>query len=117
MPDTTYLKDTKLITAILPKGRSRPLQEALVEQKGIHTGQFHYGRGVGRDSHIRDRGIGEQQEREIFEVIVTQELAEEVFQFIFDQARMDEPHGGMMYMASLPRSTIMTMPDIPEEED
>ena len=117
MPETTYLENTKLITAILPKGRSRALQEALIEEKGIHTGHFHYGRGVGRDSHIRDRGIGEQQEREIFEVVVTPEIAEDIFAFMFDQAKMDEPHGGMLYMASLPRSTVITMPDIPPEED
>ncbi len=116
MPDMNFLENTKLITAILPKGRSRALQEALVDEKGIHSGNFHYGRGVGRDSHIRDRGIGEQQEREVFEVVVTPDIAEDVFQFIFERAKMDEPHGGMIYMATLPRSTVVTMPDLPEED-
>lgn len=117
MAESLYLENTKLITAVLPKGRARAVQQALVDEKNIHTGHFHYGRGVGRDSHIRDRGIGEQQEREIFDVVVAPELADEIFEFIYEQAGMNEPHGGMIYMASLPRSTMMTMPDIRSEED
>ena len=63
MPDISYQTDARLITCVLPKGRARTLQEAIVDHWGIHTGTFHYARGVGRDVHIRDRGIGEQLER------------------------------------------------------
>ena len=116
MPETKYETDTKIIACILPKGRARALQQSLVEHKGIQTGTFHYGRGVGRDSHIRDRGIGEQQERDIFEVIVQADQAEEIFEFIFFEAEMDEPHGGMIYMKKAERSTVMTLPEIEPEE-
>jgi nitrogen regulatory protein PII len=116
MPEIRYETETKMIACVLPKGRGRPLQQALVDQKDIITGTFHYGRGIGRESHIRDRGIGEQQEREVFEVVVPAERAEEIFEFIFTEAGMGEPHGGMIYMTRLPRSTIMTLPELPEEE-
>lgn len=117
MAEINYAIDNKLISCILPKGRARPLQRALVEEHDIHTGNFHYGRGVGRESNIRDRGIGEQQEREIFEVVVAADRADEVFEFIYAQAEMYEPHGGIIYMAALPRSSIMRLPEIPEEDD
>lgn len=110
-------ESTRLITCILPKGRARALQDALVEDHGIYSGHFHYARGVGRESHIRDRGIGEQQEREVFEVLVERERADEIFDYIFSHAKMAEPHGGMIYMAVLPRATVMAMPEIPEEGD
>ena len=118
MPEMTLeiSTQTRLITCILPKGRARPLQEALIEDHGIHSGTFHYARGVGRESHIRDRGIGEQQEREVFEVLVEAERADEIFEYIFSKARMSDPHGGMIYMAVLPRATLMTVPEIPDRQ-
>lgn len=117
MSEVRFETSTKLIACILPKGRARALQQALVDKKDIHCGNFHYGRGVGRDSHIRDRGIGEQQEREIFEVVVSAEQADDIFEFIFFEAAMDEPHGGMVYMTTTPRSTAMNLPEIPDEEN
>lgn len=116
MAEVTYHTDARLIACILPKGRARALQEALVEEKNIVGGNFHYGRGVGRDSHIRDRGIGEQQEREIFEVVVPAEREDEIFEYIFKAAKMDEPHGGMICVTRLPKSTVMTLPDLPSED-
>ena len=98
MPEVKFETSTKMIACILPKGRARALQQSLVDEKNIHGGNFHYGRGVGRDSHIRDRGIGEQQEREIFEVVVSAEQADEIFEFIFFEAGMDEPHRFQKYL-------------------
>lgn len=117
MPEIKFETSTKLIACILPKGRARALQQSLVDQKNIHCGNFHSGRGVGRDSQIRDRGIGEQQERGIFEVIVPAEQADEIFEYIFFEAGMDERHGGMIYMTAAPRSTVMNLPVIPEQDD
>ena len=111
-----YDTNTKLITCILPKGRAFPLQQALVNKHNIYAGNYHFGRGVGRASRIRDKGIGNQQEREIIEVVVSADKAEELFEFMFLTAEMDEAHGGMMYMTSVPRSTIMTAPAAPHEE-
>lgn len=116
MPEVSTVSSAKLITCVLPKGRALPLQQALHDEKGIVSGNFHGGRGVGRDSHIRDRGIGEQQEREIFDVVVDESVADEIFSYIFFQAEMSEPHGGMIYMTDLPRATVMTLPDIEAEE-
>ena len=112
MGEITYDTDTRLIACILPKGRARALQQALVEEKNIVAGNFHYGRGVGRESHIRDRGIGEQQEREVFEVVVPADREEEIFEYIFNEAKMDEPHGGMICVTRLPKSTVMTLPEL-----
>ena len=108
--------NTKLITCILPKGKALLMQQALVDEKNIHDGNFHFGRGVGRGSHIQDIGIGEQEEREILEVIVPAEQADELFEFMFFNAEMDEAHGGMIYVTSMIRSTAMTLPEITEAE-
>lgn len=116
MVEVESVANTKLITCVLPKGKCRPLQQALVDEHGIISGNFHYGRGIGRDSHIRDRGIGEQQEREIFEVIVDEDKADEIFEFIYFKADMSEPHGGVIYMSAVPRASVMTLPDLPASD-
>jgi nitrogen regulatory protein PII len=116
MAEVESVTNTKLITCVLPKGKARQLQQALVDEHGINTGTFHYGRGIGRDSHIRDRGIGEQQEREIFEVVVDEAMADEIFEFIFFQAEMSEPHGGIIYQSEIPRASVMRLPELPDPE-
>ena len=118
MADTfkNAFKNAKLITCILPKGEAYPLQQELIEKKGIHNVNFHRARGVGRFSPISARGIGEQQEKEILEVTVEEELADELFEYVFFHGQMNHAHGGIVYMSSLPRATRMVMPDIPPEE-
>ena len=83
MPEMNVTSSVKLITCVLPKGRALKLHNALIEQKDIHTGNFHGGRGVGREVKMQDRGIGEQLEREILEVVVPAERADELFEFMF----------------------------------
>ena len=109
------LTNAKLITCILPKGRAYGIQKALMEEREIHSVNFHRARGVGRFSKITARGIGEQQEKEILEAIVSEEVADDLFEFIFFKGQMDQPHGGIIYMTSLPRATEMLIPDLPLE--
>ena len=113
MPDT--LSNAKLITCILPKGRAYALQQALIEEKGIHSVNFHRGRGIGRFSGSDSRGIGEQQEKEILEATVADDIADELFEYMFFKGEMDQPHGGIIYMTSLPKATEMLIPDLPDK--
>ena len=115
MAEVRYTTDTKLITCVLPKGRALSLHRYLIDEQGIQSGTYHHGRGVGRDS-IRDRGIGEQQERDVLEVVVPADRADELFEAMFFAASMDEPHGGFIYMTAMPRSTAMQLPDVPAEK-
>ena len=106
----------KLITCILPKGKAFPLQRALVEERGLNCANYHGARGVGRFSPLSARGFGEQQEKEILEVIVAAEEADEVMEYMFFKADMNHPHGGIIYMNETPRMTVLEMPDLPREE-
>lgn len=109
------VQDAKLITCILPKGRARTIEQGLIDDYGIRSGNFHYARGVGRMSPLSARGIGEQQEKEVLEVSVSAELADELFQYIFYQGEMEQPHGGIIFMTPLVRASEMRLPDVPEE--
>lgn len=109
------LTNAKLITCILPKGKAYALQQALIEEKEIHSVNFHRGRGIGRFARGTSQGIGEQQEKEILEATVTEDVADELFEFMFFKGEMDQPHGGIIYMTSLPKATEMLIPDVHAE--
>lgn len=109
--------DAKMISCILPKGRAIGLQQAIIEERGIDSVNFHRARGVGRSSAGGAGGIGAQQEREVLEVIIPAEQADELFSYIYDKARIGERHGGIMFMQKVPRVSVLTMPDLPREKD
>ena len=110
------ITNAKLITAILPQGKASGVQRALVEERGIESVNHHGARGVGRFSPLTARGIGEQQPKEIIEVVCPAEDADEIMEFMFFKGDMNHPHGGIIYMCELPRATLMEMPDLPREE-
>jgi nitrogen regulatory protein PII len=106
----------KVITCILPKGGGLPALQNLRAHFGIVNANINNARGVGRLTPLRHRGVGEQPEKEILTVIVAKERAEEVFEFIYHDAHIDRPHGGIIYMAALTQATQFTLPELPEED-
>lgn len=108
--------DTKLITCILPKGIARGVSEKLLKEKGIVTGNINNARGSGHITAKKHQKAGYQTEKEIFRVLVDAGRADEIFEFIFNHAELDRPHGGIMYQNALNKSTEYVLPDIDREE-
>ena len=107
---------SKLITCILPKGTAKALMASLKSKHGIITANMNFARGFGRLAPLAYRGVGEQVEKEIFTVVVSKAQSEEVFTFIYDEAQIDRPHGGLMYIHPLQKSLAFTLPHLPEEK-
>ena len=106
----------KLITCVLPKGVAPPVVSAL-KARGIIAANITTARGMGKLTPLKYRGVGQQSEKEILDVVVAVERAEEIFEFIYSEAHIDQPHGGLMYMSAVPRATPYALPqDLPEEE-
>ena len=63
--------DCKLITCILPKGKARPVIQALKDELDNITANLTTGRGVGKISPLALRGVGEQTEKDILSVVVS----------------------------------------------
>lgn len=109
------LQSVKLITCILPKGIALTINEKLMHDKGINTGNINNARGVGHlnfQGHLR---VGDESEREIFSVMVKADEADEIFEFIYEHAGINRPHGGIIYQQELHQSTEFVLPEIPEE--
>ena len=75
------LQDAKQITCILPQGTGSFIEEGLINDFGIRNANFYHARGVSRFSSMD--GLGAQQEKDVLEVAVESDRAEEVFDYIF----------------------------------
>ncbi|MBA59504.1 MAG: hypothetical protein CMQ40_10080 [Gammaproteobacteria bacterium] len=117
MNDLPLQTESRLISCILPKGQGMPLQKALAEEKEIFSANLHHGRGVGKGFHLNERSVGDQQEREILEVVVPFPIADEIFDFIYYKAKINEPHGGIVYVSKIARSSSFELPDIDWEKE
>lgn len=112
-----FINNQKLITCILPKGICRNVIKSLKEGKGIITANINTARGLGKLTPLAYRRVGEQTEKEILTVTVASENADEIFGYIYDEAKIDRPHGGLIYMSSLNSVSPYSLPkDILQEE-
>lgn len=109
-------KPYKLITCILPKGLAVPTLRALKLEKGINAGNIVNARGTGKITHHTYRTTLSSTEKEILRVPIAADIADEIFEFIYDKAEINHPHGGIMYMHDLDKTTLYTIPDLPIEE-
>ena len=88
-----------------------PLLRQLKQEMGIITANFNHARGSGRLTPLAYRGIGEETEKEILSVVVDEKQAEEVFAFIFYNAEINRPHGGLVFQSALTSATDYRIPD------
>ena len=109
------IPDRKMISCILPKGIALDIAQKLKDNYSIMTTNINNARGVGKITPLAFRGIAGQSEKEILNVIVDNDKADELFEYIFFQADINRPHGGIMYMHALPKTTEFILPEVPEE--
>ncbi|MDX8412527.1 MAG: P-II family nitrogen regulator [Mariprofundales bacterium] len=107
--------ELKMVTCILHEGVAHAVMQKLKDQFGIITSNFHYARGIGKSAPLLLRGMGEQAEKEILSVVVDQQRADEVFEFIFIAAGLDHPHAGIVFMHPLRQASEYSLPKIPTD--
>jgi nitrogen regulatory protein PII len=107
---------SKIICAVLPKGVALGVIRKLKEEKGINTANLNYARGTGRLLPVKNKDGVVALEKEILEVVVDEERSEEIFEYIYEQADMNKPQGGMIYMHPLMQSNQYELPNVSEEE-
>ena len=97
-------KKEKRITCFLPKGAGVKMVEMLQSEKNIVSTNVHSGRG--------QRTTETWKEQEILTVIVDEDRAEEIFEYIYFQGKLNEPGGGFIFQSDLNRATSFKLPDI-----
>ncbi len=107
-------EDARQIVCIVPKGKASSINTGLIEDHGIHSATFHHARGSSKAS-LTAKGLGHQREKDVLQVSVRKEIADEIFEYIFFRAGMNQAHGGIVYMTKAPRTSIMSLPEIDAE--
>ena len=97
-------KKEKRITCFLPKGTGVKMVEMLQSEKNIVSTNVHSGRG--------QRTAETWKEQEILTVIVDADRAEEIFEYIYFQGKLNQPGGGFIFQSDLNRATSFKLPDI-----
>jgi hypothetical protein len=91
----------KLITCIVPEANAIKGAAALREKYDLQTINQHFARGIGKSSPLVKRGIGEKTEKVVLKVVVDAAMANEVFEFLFNEADIDRPQGGMIFINAI----------------
>jgi hypothetical protein len=108
----------KLITTILPKGVGRELLQGLRKDHGVKTGNINMARGAGMYNPLDKRGVGEQTEKEMLSVVVPAGQADDVFAYIYEMAKINEPHHGIILQSDLLCASLYSLPkDLAEETE
>jgi len=110
------LVNTKLISAILPKGIALSVIKRLKDEKNIITANLNYARGTGKLTPLKYRDGVVESEKEVLTVVVEEAISEEIFDYIYEVADVNKPHGGLMYMHSLMQSSAYLLPDVVDEQ-
>jgi len=100
----------KLITCILPKDHAIPLMKKLLKEKGITAMSMHHARGAGRSGQTR-QGIGHYLENNILTIAVSEDEADDIFNYIFTEAGINADHRGLIFMEKLARLTPYILPE------
>ena len=110
----TETDNVKLITCVLYRKGALEVVRAL-HGRGIDSAAMWHARGSAIGDPVKRNGLPVSFEKEIVVVEVPASLADEIFEFIFETAGIDRPHGGLLYMESLHRGTHYTLGDTPPE--
>ncbi len=106
----------RLICCVLPLGVAMPLMATLKREKNIDTANVNNARGVGKLTAAAYRRLGDHTEKQFLTVVVAEDQADALFEFIYHEAKINRPHGGLMYMCGLHAATPFALPDLPEQE-
>lgn len=86
----------KTITCIVPSGRALELLERVRSEQGVTSSYTHHARDVA--SHAGGVGRTIADESEVVSVLVPEEDAERMFEFLHQAAGIGEPGGGLIFM-------------------
>ena len=90
--------NNKLITCLIPKGDGVAAISALKDEKQVNSANVYSGR-----SNLFY--TGKDLESETLAVVVAEERADEIFDFLYEKLEIGNPHRGIMFQSPLTSST------------
>jgi hypothetical protein len=107
---TAPMERYKVIHCFLPMGRAVEVMEKVRTEKGIHSTFHHHALGGGTSSR-KGRESFHFLEREIATLLVPESRADEIFEYLYFAAGLNQPHTGMVLMEKTLMARAMCMPE------
>jgi nitrogen regulatory protein PII len=102
MTQITYLTDAWIITAIVSTATKQADKMLLAARDlGAKAALGYYARGYGARERLGALGVAVETEKDVLEVLVSDEQKDMVFEAMFKAGQLDRTGGGYMYMTPL----------------
>lgn len=101
--EMTILTDVSLITCMIQRGMADKVVAA-ARAAGAQGASVHYGRGAGVRERLGMLSITVEAEKEVIQIMVSQQQQEEVFAAMFKAGELDTPGMGIMFVSKLEKA-------------
>nr|CRH07760.1 Putative nitrogen regulatory protein P-II [Candidatus Magnetococcus massalia] len=106
----TYLTDVSLITCIVQRGLGDVIVKA-AREAGAQGATVYYAKGSGVRERLGMLGVAVEVEKEVVNIVVSQEQQDTVFNSVYLAGNLDTPGMGFMYTTPLEKAATY----IPQE--
>lgn len=108
------LTKSRIITCLLPKGSARSIAKNLWLEKNITVVNEQDARRI--TTLTVDSGQTLTLENEVLTVVVPDEIAEDIFTYIYEMAQLEQNPLGVIYLSTAMASTVFHLPNLPIED-
>jgi nitrogen regulatory protein PII len=110
----TVLTDVALITCIVQRGNADAIIKA-ARDAGAQGATTYYGRGSGVRERLGVFGVAVDVEKEIVNVVVSNEQLNRVFESMYLAGQLDTPGMGFMYSTTLDKAATFIPHEVAEK--
>ena len=114
MRELVTLIDVALITCVVQRGLADTVVQAATEA-GAQGATIHYGQGTGVRERLGLLGLAVEAEKEIINILVSEDQVDRVFERVQVAAQLDTPGMGVMYVTPVEKMATYIPHDIVEK--